>query len=70
MVIQRDRRRQIWRENPRADGTWPWSIPAVKTLDSASDEEMAGEAVSESKNQNQISSNYSEEELTGILDLI
>lgn len=50
--------------------TWPWNIPAVRTLDSTSDEEMAGAAVSTSKNQNQISSNHSKEELTRILDLI
>lgn len=62
----------MWRENPRADGDGNMALEhsSVRTLDSTSDEEMAGAAVSTSKNQNQISSNHSKEELTRILDLI
>lgn len=67
MPKQRGRRKQVWRENPRADGDM--ALEHSTCDNSASDEEMAGAAVSASKNQNKIS-NYSKEELTGILDLI
>lgn len=39
--MQRGRRRQVWRENPRADGYMASDFPAVRTLDSTSDEEIA-----------------------------